>query len=54
MSNKEFFKDHAKTHQKIPIYWLFTSEKDRRFNMLVYDKTLLASMRTDYLPELEA
>jgi hypothetical protein len=55
---KSFFKDHARTYQKRPIYWLFTSGKGRGFNALVYmhryDKTLLAKMRTDYLLELEA
>jgi type II restriction/modification system DNA methylase subunit YeeA len=46
---KSFFKDHARTYQKRPIYWLFTSGKGRGFNALVYmhryDKTLLAKMR---------
>ncbi|MGB8218706.1 MAG: BREX-1 system adenine-specific DNA-methyltransferase PglX [Candidatus Methanoperedens sp.] len=55
---KSFFKDHVRTYQKRPIYWLFTSGKGRGFNALVYmhryDKTLLAKMRTDYLLELEA
>jgi type II restriction/modification system DNA methylase subunit YeeA len=55
---KSFFKDHARTYHKMPIYWLFTSGKGRGFNALVYmhryDKTLLAKMRTDYLLELEA
>jgi len=55
---KSFFKDHTRTYQKRPIYWLFTSGKGRGFNALVYmhryDKTLLAKMRTDYLLELEA
>jgi type II restriction/modification system DNA methylase subunit YeeA len=55
---KSFFKDHARTYKKRPIYWLFTSGKGRGFNALVYmhryDKTLLAKMRTDYLLELEA
>ena len=55
---KSFFKDHVRTYQKKPIYWLFTSGKGRGFDALVYmhryDKTLLAKMRTDYLLELEA
>ena len=55
---KSFFKDHTRTYQKRPIYWLFTSGKGRGFNALVYmhryDKNLLAKMRTDYLLELEA
>ena len=54
---KSFFKDHARTYQKRPIYWLFTSGKGRGFNALVYmhryDKTLLAKMRTDYLLAFE-
>jgi len=52
---KSFFKDHARTYHKMPIYWLFTSGKGRGFNALVYmhryDKILLAKMRTDYLLE---
>lgn len=55
---KSFFKDHTRTYQKRPIYWLFTSGKGRGFNALLYmhryDKTTLAKMRTDYLLELEA
>ncbi|KAF5414660.1 MAG: hypothetical protein C5S48_07975 [Candidatus Methanogaster sp.] len=55
---KSFFKDHAKTYKKRPIYWLFTSGKGRGFNALVYmhryNRETLAKMRTDYLLELEA
>jgi type II restriction/modification system DNA methylase subunit YeeA len=55
---KSFFKDHVRTYHKMPIYWLFTSEKGRGFNVLMYmhryDKILLAKMRTDYLLEIDA
>ncbi len=32
----EFFKDHCKTYQKRPIYWLFDSGKQNGFKALVY------------------
>jgi len=54
---KSFFKDHVKMYKKRPIYWLFTSGKDRGFNALVYmhryNRETLAKMRTDYLLKLE-
>ena len=31
-----FFKDHLKTYKKRPIYWLFSSGKQRAFQCLVY------------------
>ena len=50
---KDFFKDHVKTYKKRPIYWLFTSGKQKAFNALIYmhryDNTTLARIRTDYL-----
>lgn len=53
----QFFKDHCQTYKKRPIYWLFTSGKERAFQALIYmhryDKTLLARMRHDYLLELQ-
>lgn len=45
-------------YKKRPIYWLFTSGKDKVFNALVYmhryDKTTLAKMRIDYLLDFES
>ncbi|WP_010494805.1 BREX-1 system adenine-specific DNA-methyltransferase PglX [Paenibacillus elgii] len=53
----DFFKDHLQTYQKKPIYWLFTSGKQKAFNCLIYmhryDKSTLSRIRTDYLHELQ-
>ncbi|MEC1759881.1 BREX-1 system adenine-specific DNA-methyltransferase PglX [Schinkia azotoformans] len=53
----DFFKDHVKIYQKRPIYWLFTSGKQKAFNCLIYmhryDKTTLSRIRTDYLHEYQ-
>ncbi|MNW49186.1 hypothetical protein D3C74_265940 [compost metagenome] len=53
----EFFKDHVQVFSKSPIYWVFTSGKQRAFNCLIYmhryDKTTLSRIRTDYLHELQ-
>lgn len=51
----DFFKDHCKTYQKRPIYWLFDSGKKNGFKALIYlhryQRDLLAQMRTDYVHE---
>lgn len=53
----DFYKDHVKTYNKRPIYWLFTSGKEKAFNCLIYihryDKTTLSRIRTDYLHEYQ-
>ncbi|WP_281862694.1 BREX-1 system adenine-specific DNA-methyltransferase PglX [Planomicrobium okeanokoites] len=53
----EFAKDHLQLYKKKPIYWLFTSGKERAFNCLIYmhryDKTTLSRIRTDYLHEVQ-
>ena len=53
---KDFYKDHVKTYQKRPIYWLFRSENET-FNALVYlhryDQDTVARVRTDYLHKLQ-
>jgi type II restriction/modification system DNA methylase subunit YeeA len=53
----DFFKDHVQIYKKRPIYWLFTSGKQKAFNCLIYmhryDKTTLSSIRTDYLHEYQ-
>ncbi|WP_251628843.1 BREX-1 system adenine-specific DNA-methyltransferase PglX [Niallia sp. MER TA 168] len=53
----DFFKDHVQNYNKRPIYWLFTSGKQKAFNCLIYmhryDKTTLSRIRTDYLHEYQ-
>ena len=53
----DFYKDHIQTYKKRPIYWLFTSGKEKAFNCLIYmhryDKTTLSRMRTDYVHEVQ-
>ncbi|WP_175638348.1 BREX-1 system adenine-specific DNA-methyltransferase PglX [Metabacillus schmidteae] len=57
----DFFSDHTNLYstrgRKAPIYWLFTSGKQKAFNCLVYihryDKTTLSRIRTDYLHEFQ-
>lgn len=53
----DFFKDHVQVYKKRPIYWMFTSGKQKAFNCLIYmhryDKSTLSRIRTDYLHELQ-
>lgn len=53
----DFYKDHVQTYKKRPIYWFFTSGKEKAFNCLIYmhryDKTTLSRIRTDYLHEIQ-
>ncbi|MBD7937606.1 BREX-1 system adenine-specific DNA-methyltransferase PglX [Cytobacillus sp. Sa5YUA1] len=57
----EFYNDHIGIFntrgRRTPIYWLFSSGKQKAFNSLVYihryDKTTLSRMRTDYLHEYQ-
>lgn len=53
----DFYKDHVQTYKKRPIYWMFTSGKEKAFNCLIYmhryDKTTLSRVRTDYLHEVQ-
>lgn len=53
----DFYKDHVQTYQKRPIYWQFTSGKEKAFNCLIYmhryDKSTLSRIRTDYLHEYQ-
>lgn len=55
---KRFFKDHCKTYQKRPIYWLFDSGKKNGFKALIYmhryQPDTLARIRTDYVHEQQA
>lgn len=54
---KDFYKDHVKTYQKKPIYWLFDSGKENGFKALIYmhgyDEFTVAKVRTDYLHRLQ-
>ncbi len=54
---QSFFKDHLKTYKKRPIYWLFSSGKQRAFQCLVYlhryHEGTLARMRTEYVIPLQ-
>lgn len=53
----DFYKDHLQTYKNRPIYWMFTSGKQKAFNCLIYmhryDKTTLSRIRTDYVHELQ-
>ena len=52
-----FFKDHLQTYKKRPIYWLFSSSKQKAFQCLVYlhryNEGTLARMRTEYVIPLQ-
>ena len=51
--NDKFFKDHLQTYKKRPIYWLFSSGKQKAFQCLVYlhryNEGTLARMRSEYV-----
>lgn len=53
----EFVPDHNRVYSKRPIYWLFTSGKERAFGALVYlhryTPDTLATMRNDYVLDLQ-
>lgn len=53
----DFFKDHLKRYKKRPIYWLFTSGKEKAFQCLVYlhryNEGTLSRMRTEYVIPLQ-
>lgn len=52
----QFFVDHCKTYKKRPIYWLFSSGKEKAFECLVYlhryNEATLSRMRTEYVTPL--
>lgn len=54
----DFYRDHLKTYQKRPIYWLFDSGKKNGFKCLVYmhryQPDTIARIRTDYVHEQQA
>lgn len=53
-----FYKDHLRWYKRRPIYWLFSSGKERAFQALVYlhryHEGTLARLRTDYLIPLQS
>ena len=53
-----FYKDHLKTYQKRPIYWLFDSGKKNGFKCLIYmhryQPDTIARIRTDYVHEQQS
>ena len=53
----DFIKDHIKTYQKKPIYWLFDSGKQNGFKALVYmhrwNADTIGNLRVEYLHRLE-
>lgn len=54
---KDFYKDHCKTYQKRPIYWLFDSGKQNGFRALIYmhryNADTIGNLRIDYLHRLQ-
>jgi type II restriction/modification system DNA methylase subunit YeeA len=54
----DFYKDHLKTYKKRPIYWLFSSGKQKAFQALVYlhryNMGTLSRMRTEYVLPLQS
>ncbi|CDG15738.1 BREX-1 system adenine-specific DNA-methyltransferase PglX [Xenorhabdus doucetiae] len=54
----QFWKDHMKMYKKRPIYWLFSSGKEKAFECLVYlhryNDATLARIRTEYVVPLLA
>lgn len=53
----DFYKDHVKTYQKRPIYWLFNSGKKNGFKALIYmhryNEDTIAKLRIDYLHKIQ-
>ncbi len=54
---KDFYKDHLKTYQKRPIYWLYDSGKQDGFKALIYmhryTEDTTGIVRVDYLHTLQ-
>ncbi len=52
-----FFKDHLQTYKKRPIYWLFSSGRQKAFECLVYlhryNDATLSRMRSNYVTPLQ-
>lgn len=56
--SQSFFKDHVKTYRKRPIYWLFSSGKQKAFECIVYlhryNESTLSRMRMEYVTPLQS
>ncbi|UFW79632.1 BREX-1 system adenine-specific DNA-methyltransferase PglX [Rhizobium sp. SU303] len=54
--SKRFYSDHLQTYKNRPIYWMFSSGKQKAFECLVYlhryNEGTLARMRTEYVTPL--
>ena len=54
---KDFYKDHVRTYQKRPIYWLYDSGRQNGFKALIYmhryDEDTTGKLRVDYLHEMQ-
>ncbi|NLW22229.1 MAG: BREX-1 system adenine-specific DNA-methyltransferase PglX, partial [Tissierellia bacterium] len=54
----DFYKDHVQAYNNRPIYWMFTSGKQKAFNALIYmhryHSSTLSKLRIDYLHVLQA
>jgi type I restriction-modification system DNA methylase subunit len=54
--SSQFYKDHLQTYKKRPIYWLFSSGKQKAFECLVYlhryHEGTLSRMRNEYVTPL--
>jgi type II restriction/modification system DNA methylase subunit YeeA len=52
----KFYKEHMQTYKNRPIYWLFSSGKEKAFECLVYlhryNEGTLSRMRTEYVTPL--
>jgi type II restriction/modification system DNA methylase subunit YeeA len=55
--SSSFFKDHLQTYKNRPIYWLFSSGRQRAFECLVYlhryNEATLSRMRSEYVVPLQ-
>jgi type II restriction/modification system DNA methylase subunit YeeA len=55
--SRDFFKDHLRAYRKRPIYWLFSSGKEKAFEALVYlhryNEGTLSRMRMEYVTPLQ-
>lgn len=55
--SRDFFKDHLQTYKNRPIYWLFSSGKEKAFECLVYlhryNEGTLSRLRMEYVVPLQ-
>lgn len=55
---RDFFSDHLKRYKRRPIYWVFSSGKEKAFEAIVYmhryNETTLARMRMNYVVPLQS